>query len=250
MPPPTPVWIVRDTSTELAAEFCRLLAQRVVAAPRPFTLALTGGHSAADFYRALAQRILHHDAVLTATALAYFWSDERLVPLDHPDSNYQLARQALLDPAAVPDALRHPAPTHLPPEDCAVAYRQDLRNHLGPDAAFLPRFPLVILGLGADGHTASLFPRTRLYADDAALVRTAAATRDHPHARLTFTPALINAAAEVWFLITGAAKAEAVARLHARSGPPTATPALVVDPAQTRITYFCDAPAAALAFPK
>ncbi|MHB8736159.1 MAG: 6-phosphogluconolactonase, partial [Terriglobales bacterium] len=145
----------------------------------------------------------------------------------------------------VPDALRHPTPTSLPPDACAAAYLQDVRNHLVQDAAVIPRFPLIILGLGADGHTASLFPHTRLYADNNALIRTADATADHPHPRLTFTPALINAAAEVWFLITGAAKADAVARLHARSGPPAATPALVVDPDQTRITYFCDAPAAA-----
>lgn len=248
-PPRTTEWVIRPAPEAVAEAFCAKLAARL--APRiaphdgPLTVALTGGHSAQAFYTAMASQF----AVGSARGwrpeqFLFFWSDERLVPPGHPDSNYRMARETFLDPAGIPAAQIHRVPTEFP--DAPARYASLLRRLLPRDQTGTPRFDVLILGLGEDGHTASLFPHTDLWHDDAALVRYAAATADHPQGRATFTPRLLNAAAEVWFLITGEKKAAAAARLQARQSLPEEIPALVVDPVRTRITHFLDGSAARL----
>ncbi|MGH9534680.1 MAG: 6-phosphogluconolactonase [Terriglobales bacterium] len=249
-PPHAPVageWVIRATAGAASEEFCRRLDTRRdlrQAAGGPLTLALTGGHSAQVFYAAMAARFLAPSAAepWRPEAFHFYWSDERLVPPDHPDSNYRLARDTLLAPARIPDSQIHRVPTEA--ADPPARYADLLRRQLSPGPAGVPRFDVLILGLGEDGHTASLFPHTDLWREDQRLVRHAAATPEHPHDRATFTPLLLNAAAEVWFVITGEAKADAVARLYARNSPPEETPALLVDPARTRVVYFVDGAAA------
>jgi 6-phosphogluconolactonase len=130
------------------------------------------------------------------------------------------------------------------PERCAQKYADDLRLALGERGDGTPQFPLIILGLGEDGHTGSLFPGTDILFENDKLVRVAKETKEHPHDRLTFTPRLINAAQHVWFQITGNAKANATAKLYERSSPAVELPALIVEPTLTDITYFADAAAA------
>jgi 6-phosphogluconolactonase len=226
-------WVTRPTLAELTAEFCRQLEEVGAATASECAVALTGGSSAAVFYDAWAARAV-------GAQFRFYWSDERLVPPNHPDSNFKLAADHLLRPAQVPDTHVHPAPTYLAPEACAAAYATEIRRHVTAGANGLPQFPLVILGLGADGHTGSLLPGRDPYEADDLLVRAVEGSAAHPHGRVTFTPKLINAAARVWFVVTGAPKAWAVEQLGSRTAPVMQVPALVVDPKTTQITIFAD----------
>ena len=224
-------WVRRPRPEEVTAEFCQRLHQLSSPLPGACPVALTGGESAAVFYDAWA-------ASGVAGALRFYWSDERLVPANDPDSNVKLAVDHLLRPAQVEERHMHPPDTGLGPAACAAAYADEIRRQVpgGPEST--PQFPLIILGLGEDGHTGSLFPGRDPYEDDALLVRAVEAAPDHPHARITFTPRLINAAREVWFVITGASKDWAVEQLEQRQAAVRQVPSLVVDPSQTRITVF------------
>lgn len=224
-------WVGAATLPDLTAEFSRRLRQDAGGAGGEYAVALTGGSSAAVFYDALA-------AHGVPDGVRFFWSDERLVPPTDPDSNFKLAEDHLLCPADVPRAHVFPAPTHLEPIACAAAYAAEIRKRVPAGEAGVPRFPLIILGLGEDGHTGSLFPKHDPYQDDGLLVRAVDGTTAHPHPRITFTPRLINAAAQVWFVITGAKKNWAVEQLRLRTAAPEQVPSLAVDPDKTRIAVF------------
>lgn len=230
-------WVTPPTLPELLDEFYRRLDRLAQQSSGACPIALTGGGSAAVFYDAWATHGV-------ASQFRFYWSDERMVPLDDPDSNFKLARDRLLSPGRVAQASLHPAPTGLPAPACAAAYAEEIRQGVpaGPDVT--PQFALIILGMGADGHTGSLFPGRDPYADDAQLVRAVEGTAAHPHARITFTPRLINAAERVWFVVTGEKKAWALAQLAQRTASVEQVPALVVDPRLTRVTIFADASAA------
>lgn len=229
-------WVHRDTLPELTAEFSRRLRQLAVSGGPALPLALTGGSSAAVFYDGLVQAGV-------PGSLQFYWSDERMVPGNDPDSNYKLAEDHLLQPAGIETARIHPAPTLLEPAACAAAYATDIRGRVGRESEDVPQFPVIILGLGADGHTGSLFPGRDPYADDDLLVRAVHGTAVHPHARITFTPQLINRALQVWFVITGANKAWAVEQLAERKAAVSKVPALAVDPGRTQVVIFADASA-------
>lgn len=229
-------WVHRETLPELTGEFSRRLRQEAESAGPALSLALTGGSSAAVFYDALAQAGV-------PGGLQFYWSDERMVPGNDPDSNFKLAEDHLLRPAGIEAARVHPAPTLLDPAACAAAYAQEIRQRVGRTGEAVPQFGIIILGLGADGHTGSLFPGRDPYADDDLLVRSVHGTAVHTHARVTFTPKLINRARQVWFVITGANKAWAVEQLAERKATVQQVPALVVDPEKTRVVIFADASA-------
>ncbi|MGH9473673.1 MAG: 6-phosphogluconolactonase [Terriglobales bacterium] len=228
-------WVTRPTLTELTGEFCRRLDALTGAIEGDCAVALTGGESAAVFYDAWA-------AHGVGARLQFYWSDERVVAPTDPDSNYKLASDHLLDPAEVAENRIHRAPTELGPGACATAYAAEIRRRVAgrAGAAATPQFPLIILGLGADGHTGSLFPGRDPYNEDSLLVRAVEESSAHPHPRVTFTPQLINAAVQVWFVITGAKKAWAVEQLAERRATPEHVPALIADPARTHVTLFAD----------
>lgn len=224
---------VTGPMAELTAEFCRRLEARMRQAPEEMAVALTGGRSAGAFYDAWAAQGVD-------PRLRFYWSDERVVPPADADSNFKLAHERLLRPGKVAEEHIHAPLTSLPPEECAAAYAAEIRQRVASGTHGTPVFPLIILGMGADGHTGSLFPGRDPYLDQDLLVRAVAETPAHPHPRITFTPRLLNAATHVWFLITGAAKAWAVEQLAQRTATVEQIPALVVDPAAVRITIFAD----------
>lgn len=226
-------WVTRPTLAELTEEYCRRLDQLAGMLRTECPVALTGGESAAVFYDAWA---VHG----VPTNLQFYWSDERMVGNGDPDSNFKLAQDHLLSRGEVTANRVHPVPTDRPADECANAYAAEIRRQVREGPSGTPQFPLVILGLGADGHTASLLPGRNPYADEELLVRAVEGTAMHPHARITFTPLLINTAAHVWFIVTGAKKAWAVEQLAGRTAPLTRVPALAADPKQTRITIFAD----------
>lgn len=224
-------WVKEANSSAVTTAFARRFRALAAEAAGPCAVALTGGESAGVFYDALAKAGVPDN-------VTFYWSDERVVPLDSADSNYRLARERLLRPAKVgPDRI-FAVETKLDPAAAAAAYAGQIRQKLGGAGAGLPRFPLIILGLGTDGHTGSLFPGRDPYQDDALLVRAVEETPEHPHPRVTFTPQLINAAAEVWFVITGTQKDWAVEQLERRTAAVKDVPALAVDPAKTQVVIF------------
>src|SRR5215217_8147005 len=143
-------------SHQVANQIARTATEAVAARGR-CALALAGGNTPRRTYELLAEPPLR-DA-MPWDALHLFWGDERCVPPDHPDSNYRMAREALIDRAPIPAANVHRVPTE---EGSAVAvaayYERELRTFFALEVEDVPRFDLILLGLGPDGHTASLFP--------------------------------------------------------------------------------------------
>ncbi|MBE0569737.1 MAG: 6-phosphogluconolactonase [Deltaproteobacteria bacterium] len=170
-----------------------------------------------------------------------FWGDERCVPPDSPHSNVAMVRRALLDHVPVEPEHVHPVPCDRSPEEAADAYEGEIRGYFlgGP-----PRFDLALLGLGADGHTASLLPGSSAVAEK---VRWTAVTKrpEEAFSRITVTPPLLNRAATVLFLVSGAGKARVLRALLEDGGrSATSLPASLVRPDSRDLRWFVDAAAA------
>ena len=210
---------------------------------RSFTVALAGGSTPRGLYTRLAD-----DAALRTsipwTATDFFWSDERNVPPGHAQSNYRMAHEALLAKVGVPPARVHRIRGEQDAHAAAAAYEQEVRSFFEVPEG-IPRFDLMLLGLGADGHTASLFPDSAALTEDTRLVSPNwVATLDAY--RLTMTLPLINAARRVVFLVTGSDKADAVRRvLEPDAGSPT-LPAQLVRPVDGQLIWLLDRDAASL----
>ncbi len=167
-----------------------------------FTLALAGGNTPRTLYHVMAE---DYGSKITWGNVHLFWGDERYVPPNHPQSNYRMVREMLIDQTSIPIENVHPMPTNYPdPEEAAQAYEKDLRNYFRSE---WPYFSLMILGIGPDGHTASLFPNSRTLEEKQRWVVTSTSTSE-PKKRLTLTlPALSNAE-QIFFLVSGLEKTE------------------------------------------
>jgi len=201
-------------------------------------LALAGGETPRGCYEALARAPLH-DALPWARCFVY-WSDERVVPLDDPASNYRMAREALLDRVAIPRQQVFPAPVDAPsPAEAAERYAREL-DRVPKGRGGWPRFDLILIGLGEDGHTASLFPGDPVLEEKEATVRAVRGSKPPPD-RLTFTLPVLNAARLVLFLVQGEGKRETLARVLRRDG---ALPAARVEPVEGELRFLVDRAAA------
>lgn len=172
-----------------------------------FALALAGGSTPRRLYEILAE------ADLPWNQIHLFWGDERFVPHDHPKSNVRMVREVFLGDLSIPDENVHPIPTEGSPEAAASSYADTLQH------AFAGRshtFDLALLGMGADGHTASLFPEHDPVPDDPRWVRSVSAPPRHDVARrITCTLSVLNDARRVYVLVSGGSKRETVeAALH------------------------------------
>lgn len=225
-----------------ADEFAALSAE-VMRRRGRFRVALAGGSTPRQMYGLLAASPLAGKIAWQHVHL--FWGDERCVPPDHHDSNYRMVRESLLDKIEMPAANIHRMPAEY--ADLAAAagsYANELRVFFGTKPDEWPRFDLVLLGMGADGHTASLFPETSALTEMRRLVVAHEVAQLQTH-RLTLTFPVINAAAEVWFLVTGAEKAEMVAVAMQQKKSSQIIPAQFVQPENGALTWFLDAAAAA-----
>jgi 6-phosphogluconolactonase len=204
-----------------------------------FMLALAGGSTPSLLYRLLADPAAPYRVQIAWASVHAFFGDERAVPPDHPESNYRMARQALL--AQVPIGSVHRIPGELGAGEAAVRCEADLRNHFG--AVAFPAFDLVLLGLGTDGHTASLFPGSPALRER---VRWAVAGPGPPPAteRITLTVPVLEEARAVVFLVTGAGKAPALRRLLLPRAGEEPVPAALLRPRGTALV-IADAAAAA-----
>jgi 6-phosphogluconolactonase len=200
---------ILDDPDALAARAAELIATSMAGCAAPFRFCLSGGSTPKAAYRLLARR---ND--LPWDCVELFFGDERFVPRDNPDSNYRMAKENLLSSNVQPRALLA-MPTDGTPEDCAEAYEEELRQQYGAsilDPA-VPLFDLMLLGLGADGHTASLIPGQPVLEEKKRWVAPVPQGRDEVRLTLTY-PALQSSRLTV-FLVAGADKAEAVAKVRA-----------------------------------
>src|SRR5271155_2687644 len=206
-----------------------------------FAIALSGGHTPSKMYALWAQ----NDKYRTETPwdrLYIFWGDERYVPADDPLSNYRMTRETLLSHVPIPAANIHAVPTTLPtPEQAAAAYDQELRKFFGSAA---PAFDVTLLGLGPEGHTASLFPDSPALDEKTRWVVPVRVAATPPN-RLTFTLPVLNASRHTYFLVAGESKRPILAALRAEpDSRPSAYPAGRIRPADGRVLWFLDQAAA------
>jgi 6-phosphogluconolactonase len=186
------------------------LAERAVAERGRFLLVVSGGDTPLPLFERLAQP--PHRGSLPWARTHVFWADERMAPPDSPASNFGQAWSALLRHVPIPEEQIHPIEWQSDASASALDYTNELGALAGSGLPW-PRFDLVLLGLGADGHTASLFPgRSHTYPADAAAVAVQVDYAGRPAERVSLTPAAINGARDIIFLVTGKNKAQALAR--------------------------------------
>jgi 6-phosphogluconolactonase len=202
------------------------------------SVALSGGSTPRELYRVLGTAF--RDRVAWG-GVHVFWGDERLVPAGDPARNDRMAREMLLEHVACPASHIHPMPTNaLPPADAAREYDETMRRYF---AGGRPRFDLVLLGLGAEGHTASIFPDSPALDEHERWVCAVSVPADPP-LRLTLTMPVLSEASNVFFLVSGAGKSRAFrAALDERTNPRTC-PAAAVRPINGTLTWWADAGAA------
>jgi len=224
-----------------AAQYIIRVAQESIVTHGRFTLALSGGNTPKKLYGLLASE--PYASQIDWNLVEIFWSDERCVPPDSPDSNYHMAQEVLLSKVPIPANQIHRTPADEADRDAASeAYAQEMCNVFGTNG--VPKFDLIQLGMGPEGHTASLFPHQASLHEQQRLVMPVSVPKPPP-ARLTFTPPLLNAAAHILFLVTGTDKEEAVQAVLEGDHQPDEYPAQIVQPSQGEVTWMLDTAAAA-----
>lgn len=224
-----------DEMIAAAAEQIVELVAAAIAEQGRFSIALSGGSTPRPLYAALVEADVDWEHVYV------FWGDERCVPPDHEDSNYHMAYETFLQYVPIPPENIYRMQGDIDPAQAAAEYEQQLRIFFGKDAT--PRFDLILLGMGDDGHTASLFPGT------AAIHETQRWVVSHyieklDAWRITLTPVVLNAAAQVTFLVKGASKAVSLKRVLSGEYRPDEFPAQIVRPTRGDLLWLVDAEAA------
>jgi 6-phosphogluconolactonase len=235
--------IYPDTNTlsHAAAQYIVRVAQESIVTHGRFTLALSGGNTPKKLYGLLASE--PYVSQIDWNLVEIFWSDERCVPPDSPDSNYHMAQEVLLSKVPIPASQIHRTPADEADRDAASeTYAQEMRSVFGTDG--VPKFDLIQLGMGPEGHTASLFPHQASLHEQQLLVMPVSVPKPPP-ARLTFTPPLLNAAAHILFLVTGTDKEDAVQAVLEGDHQPDEYPAQIVQPPRGEVTWMLDTAAAA-----
>ena len=214
MPPAKYELRVFDDAAALADACAAWLYERAVASQGRCAIALSGGSTPAPTYARLARAPLAQH--FPWSRVHWFWGDERFVAHEHPDSNYRLARDAFLAQAPVPRENLHPVPTAgLTPEAAAARYESELKRWYGAErlSAERPLFEVNLLGIGDDGHTASLIPGQPVLEERERWV--VAVSRGRPEPRITLTYPALESSRVVAFLISGAKKREVLRRVLA-----------------------------------
>jgi 6-phosphogluconolactonase len=241
----TPVDLRRLTTPQdlfqAAADEVIHAATAAVAERGRFTIALSGGSTPKNLYTLIAANA---SANLPWAQMFFFWGDERHVPPDDPDSNYRMAKEAFLSKIPVPPGNIFRIPAENPDAAAAAeAYEQTLRKFFAVGAGEFPRFDLILLGMGPDGHAASLFPETAALQEKSRLV-VANWVEKLGTSRITFTLPLLNAARCVAFLVSGIDKAEALHEVLEGNAPGEKYPSKLVQPSAGKLIWFVDRAAA------
>lgn len=203
------------------------------------SVALSGGSTPKILFDLLAE---HHANSIDWSNVHFYWGDERCVPPTDGDSNYKMTVDHLLSKIDFPEQNVHRVLGENAPEKEALNYAEQITGDL-PSVNGLPQFDLIILGMGGDGHTASIFPHEIELLDS----ENVCAVATHPESgqkRITLTGKVINNAKEVCFLVTGAGKTEKIDEIFHQSGDWKSYPASYIQPAFGKLTWFMDEAAA------
>ena len=228
-----------------AVEYLVEMAGEAVEAQGRVRIAISGGSTPKAAFQLLADTNQPWRFRMPWDMLDLYWVDERCVPPDSDQSNYRMTREALLDHVPLRPEQIHRIEAELDPEAAAARYEHELRSSFRLDPSASPRFDLVALGLGDDGHTASLFPHTQALHENARLV---AANRvpQIDAARITLTWPVINHARSVFFLISGSGKAAILNEVLTGPFDPDRLPSQLIWPSSGILTLILDKAAAAL----
>jgi 6-phosphogluconolactonase len=234
---------VAELARAAAGELARAVEETAPQGDR-FTLALSGGSTPEALYRLLASPDAPFRDRLPWSRIHFFWGDERHVPPDHPESNFRMAKEAMLDRVSVPPENVHRIRAEEPDAARAAGeYEAELRSFFQLSRGEPPCFDLVLMGLGPDGHTASLFPGTRAVHERERLV-VAHWIDKLGTFRITLTPPVFNAAARTIFLVSGSRKAPALRAVLEGDFEPDLYPAQIVRPAAGTLAWMVDRAAA------
>ncbi len=230
----------QDLFQAAAEEFIRA-ANDAVAQRKRFAVALSGGSTPRSLYTLLAANA---SPSLPWDRMFFFFGDERHVPPDHPESNYRMANEALFSKTPIPAANIFRVAGENPDASAAAGeYEKNIRDFFSAPAGEFPRFDLILLGLGPDGHTASLFPETQALQEKSRLVA-ANWVEKFKTSRITFTLPLLNAAHRLSFLVSGTDKAPALHEVLEGKAPGEEYPAKLVQPGAGQLIWFVDRAAA------
>jgi len=239
--------VVCDNNAALNQEAARrfsALAAEAIAARGRFLVSLSGGSTPKALYQLLATPEWRNGINWSKSHL--FWGDERFVPADDPQSNYRMTSEALLSKIPIPSGNVHAVPTQLgKAEEAAAAYEKTIRQVAGTTGNEIPRFDLILLGLGENGHTASLFPHSPLLHETNRLVA-ADFVQEVNLYRITMTVPLINHARRGMFLVSGSGKAAVLKEVLTGPQQPEELPAQLIKLDQGMLIWLVDKPAASL----
>jgi 6-phosphogluconolactonase len=220
------IGVLEDLAGSLWIERCTDTLKRNTT----FSAALSGGSTPIPFYRKLADMV--DPELWVGTHI--FQVDERFVPREHPDNNFRMIQQTLADRAPIPASNLHPVTIAESPEESARLYGSDLRKFFNPPPGDMPMFDLILLGIGTDGHTASIFPGSGVLRENHRF--TAAVILDEArHHRITLTLPVLNRAGMVLFLATGKAKARVITNILGERD--TGMPASMVGTGDSQVVY-------------
>lgn len=226
----------------IGAERIVAMAKETVRLNGRFTLSLAGGSTPRSLYRLLSSGKYRNKIPWDKVHL--FWGDERCVQPDHPDSNYRMVKEMLLPAIDIPSENVHRIKGELG-EAAAPDYEKTLKINFDTEGESLPRFDLILLGMGDDGHTASLFPRTEAVSDEKGWVREVFVERPKSM-RISLTPPVINSAAEIMLLVSGGGKAPALKEVIEGAFDPISYPAQILRMSRGNVTWLVDEAAASL----
>jgi len=236
-----------DAAGQLYRECADLLvqvAQEAIDRRGYFSLVLSGGNTPKGLYRLLAEPKI--GGRLDWSKVYVFWGDERCVPPEHSHSNFRMAKEAFLEPLAIPLENIFRMPGELEPAVGAISYEERIARFMAARpgshnvSGNIPVFDLILLGLGADGHTASLFPGSEVLSNQEHLVRPVTVSKDAGiTTRLTLTLPVINGGRNIWFLVTGPAKEEICRQvIFADRNDSEPYPAAMVNSSGNRLRWF------------
>ncbi|MDA2930976.1 6-phosphogluconolactonase [Acidobacteria bacterium AH-259-O06] len=240
------VLVCRDAQevSRQAAELFVRLADEAIKSRARFTAVLSGGSTPKTLYSLLGSSPFTERVPWSRVYL--FWGDERCVPPDHPESNYAMTRAAMLSKSVIPEENVYRIAAEQESAKCAaLEYEQTIRTFFGLTQGERPRFDLILLGMGADGHTASLFPGTAALNETGRIVTANYVEKLKAH-RITLTAPVINQAANVVFLVSGESKASVLKQVFEGPYEPVRLPSQLIRPDEGCLWLIVDLAASRL----
>lgn len=235
-----------DALSRAAADHFLETAQAAVAARGRARIAISGGNTPRRTFELLANPAERYLKAMPWEKIELDWVDERCVPADHPDSNYRMTREAMLTKVPLKPEQVHRIEGEYPPEEAAARYESTIRGQFRLEGAEVPRFDVLALGMGDDGHTASLFPHTEALHELSRLAVANHVPQQKETWRITLTWPVIVEADDVFFLIGGKDKADPIHRVLQGAYDPETLPSQLIQPKSGRLLFLLDKDAAAL----